>query len=100
MKTDFLPGVVWVVLILALIPGVQAVLEQFFPATEYWYSALIVAVLGAIAKAIEVWARQQGMSLPTMTNREVTPAGDVERAILYEIHAPAAPSKMRRWLLG
>ena len=41
MKADFLPGVVWVVLILALIPGVQAVLEQFFPSTEYWYLSLI-----------------------------------------------------------
>ena len=50
MNAGFLPGVVWVVLILALIPGVQAVLEQFFPATEYWYSALIVAVLGRLRR--------------------------------------------------
>ncbi len=95
MKTDFLPGVVWVVLILALIPGVQAVLEQFFPATEYWYSALIVAVLGSIAKAIEVWARQQGMQIE-IDQSGVLPASDAA-PILIEMEAP---SKLRRWLLG
>ena len=95
MKTDFLPGVVWVVLILALIPGVQAVLEQFFPATEYWYSALIVAVLGAIAKAIEVWARQQGMKIEIEQDGPM-PAGDAGPIVLEM----EAPSKMRRWLLG
>ena len=77
--------------------GVQAVLEQFFPATEYWYSALIVAVPGAIAKAIEVWARQQGR-LPTMTNREVTRLATSEPAILYEYTPAPAASKMRRCL--
>ena len=95
MKTDFLPGVVWVVLILALIPGVQAVLEQFFPATEYWYSALIVAVLGAIARAIEVWARQQGMKIELEQDGPM-PAGDAGPIVLEM----AAPSKLRRWLLG
>lgn len=95
MKTDFLPGVVWVVLILALIPGVQAVLEQFFPATEYWYSALIVAVLGAIAKAIEVWARQQGMKIEIEQDGPM-PAGDAGPIVLEM----EAPSKLRRWLLG
>lgn len=95
MKTDFLPGVVWVVLILALIPGVQAVLEQFFPSTEYWYSALIVAVLGAIAKAIEVWARQQGMKIE-IDQSGALPASDAA-PILIEMEEP---SKLRRWLLG
>jgi len=95
MKTDFLPGVVWVVLILALIPGVQAVLTQFFPATEYWYSALIVAVLGALAKAIEVWARQQGMKIEIEQDGPM-PAGDAGPIVLEM----EAPSKMRRWLLG
>ena len=95
MKTDFLPGVVWVVLILALIPGVQAVLEQFFPATEYWYSALIVAVLGAIAKAIEVWALQQGMKIEIEQDGPM-PAGDAGPIVLEM----EAPSKLRRWLVG
>ena len=95
MKADFLPGVVWVVLILALIPGVQAVLEQFFPSTEYWYSALVVAVLGSIAKAIEVWARQQGMQIE-IDQSGVLPASDAA-PILIEMEAP---SKLRRWLLG
>ncbi len=95
MSAGFLPGVVWVVLILALIPGVQAVLEQFFPATEYWYSALIVAVLGAIAKAIEVWAHQQGMTIEIDSDGPL-PAGDVG-PITLEMEEP---SKVKRWLLG
>ncbi len=95
MKADFLPGVVWVVLILALIPGVQAVLDQFFPSTEYWYSALIVAVLGAIAKAIEVWARQQGMKIEIEQDGPM-PAGDAGPIVLEM----EAPSKLRRWLVG
>lgn len=95
MNARFLPGVVWVVLILALIPGVQAVLEQFFPATEYWYSALIVAVLGAIAKAIEVWAKQQGMTIEIDSDGPL-PAGTTG-PIKLEMEEP---SKVRRWLLG
>ena len=95
MSAGFLPGVVWVVLILALIPGVQAVLEQFFPATEYWYSALVVAVLGAIAKAVEVWAKQQGMTIE-IDSEAPLPAGTTG-PIKLEMEEP---SKVKRWLLG
>lgn len=95
MSANALPGVVWVVLILALIPGVQVVLEQFFPASEYWYSALIVALLGAIAKAIEVWARQQGMQIE-VSDTTIAPAADVKPMVI-EV---APPGKLRRWLLG
>ena len=95
MNAGFLPGVVWVVLILALIPGVQAVLTQFFPSTEYWYSALVVAVLGAIAKAVEVWAKQQGMTIEIDSDGPL-PAGDVG-PIKLELEEP---SRLRRWLLG
>ena len=95
MNAGFLPGVVWVVLILALIPGVQAVLTQFFPSTEYWYSALVVAVLGAIAKAVEVWAKQQGMTIE-IDSEGPLPAGTTG-PIKLEMEEP---SKVRRWLLG
>lgn len=95
MSANALPGVVWVVLILALIPGVQGVLERFFPSSEYWYSALIVAVLGAIAKAIEVWARQQGMQIE-VSDDAPTPAADVQPMVI----AVEPPGKLRRWLLG
>lgn len=85
-----LPSVFWLVLILALIPGVQMVLEQFFPATEYWYSALIVAILGAVAKAIQVTyggnAPVGGMAPPPGAAGDVQPMGK-------------APGKVRRWLL-
>lgn len=85
-----LPSVFWLVLILALIPGVQMVLEQFFPATEYWYSALIVAILGAVAKAIQV---TYGDGLPTSV------AGPPEAAAAPIGEMTARPGKLRRWLI-
>lgn len=94
MKFEFgLPSVFWLVLILALIPGVQAVLEQFFPATEYWYSALIVAILGALAKAIQVWAKQEGMTIEIDADTPL-PAGTTG-PITLEVEEP---SKLQRWL--
>jgi hypothetical protein len=95
MSASALPGVVWVVLILALIPGVQSVLERFFPSSEYWYSALVVAVLGAIAKAVEVWARQQGMTIE-LSDEGPTPAADAQPMAITVEH----PGRLQRWLLG
>lgn len=85
-----LPSVFWLVLILALIPAVQGILEQFFPVTEYWYSALIVAILGALAKAIQV-TYGGGDSAPTVAPPPGA-AGDVQPVA-------KAPGKVRRWLL-
>lgn len=91
MKTDLgLPSVFWLVLILALIPGVQMVLEQFFPATEYWYSALIVAILGSVAKAIQV--TYGGGAAPP-----VAPPPGAAAAPMSQ--GAARPGKMRRWLI-
>ena len=81
-----LPSVFWLVLILALIPAVQGILEQFFPATEYWYSALIVAILGAVAKAIQVTYGAAGDGAPPGAAGDVRPAA-------------RADNKLRRWLL-
>ena len=91
MKNDLgLPSVFCLVLILALIPAVQGILERFFPATEYWYSALIVAVLGAVAKAIQV--TYGGGDDASTAAPPPGAAGDVQPAV-------PAPGKVRRWLL-
>jgi hypothetical protein len=85
-----LPSVFWLVSILALIPAVQGILERFFPATEYWYSALIVAILGAVAKAFQVTygggAAVGEVAPPPGAAGDVQPMGK-------------APGKVRRWLL-
>ena len=81
-----LPSVFVLVVLLSLIPAVQAILNQFFPSTEYWYSALIVAILGAILKALQV---TYGSSIPTGD----APAGAAGAP------APQGPGKLRRWLL-
>lgn len=90
MKADLgLPSVFWLVLILALIPGVQMILEQFFPATEYWYSALIVAILGAVAKAIQVTYGDGATPAQPPPGVAAAPmAGERE-----------SPGKLRRWLI-
>jgi len=92
MSSSSLPGVVWVVLLLTLIPGLQTVLERFFPSTDYWYSAVIVALLSAIAKAVEVWARRE---YPDLLDEEITPEADIQPMTLA-----APPGRWRRWLLG
>lgn len=85
-----LPGFVWIVLILALIPPLSAIIDQFWPAADYYTSAIVIALLGAVAKAIEVWARQTGQ-LPA-------DAGPMPAAS----PAPMEPqrSKARRFLFG
>lgn len=90
-----LPGVFWIVLLLALIPAIQTVLEQFFPATEYWYTALIVALLGAIAKAVEVWARKEYPGEIDLPDGAPRPAAAARPA---ETTAKSSPA--RRWLMG
>jgi len=51
-----LPGAFWVALLLGIIPVVQSVLSQFFPDSQYWWSALLVGSLAALAKAVQVQA--------------------------------------------
>lgn len=87
-----LPGFVWIVLILALIPPMQGIIEQFWPAADYYASAIVIALLGAVAKAIEVWARSTGQ-LPTEA------AGPTPAASPAPM-GQEQPSKTRRFLLG
>lgn len=74
-----LPGIFWIVLILALIPAVSAVIDQFWPASQYYISAIVIAVLGALAKAIQVMLEKGADTLI-----ETPPMG-----------AAAAPTPMR-----
>lgn len=89
-----LPSVVWVVVILALIPGFQTILEQFFPSTEYWYSAVIVAILASVARGVQVWAQEQGIKIELEEGTPM-PAASAQPMVL-ELKQP---SKLRRWLI-
>lgn len=49
-----LPGAFWAALIAALVPALSAVLAEYFPAAQFWWSPLIVTVLAALAKGVQV----------------------------------------------
>lgn len=85
-----LPGVFWIVLILALIPAISAVLENFWPSSQYYVTALVVAVLGALAKAIQVWAEKTG---------ELPPTDGPQPAATVNTYSEQ-PGKVSRFLLG
>lgn len=49
-----IPGAFWVALVGALVPVVQNVIVQFYPEADYWWSALLVTGLAAIAKSVQI----------------------------------------------
>lgn len=86
-----LPGVFWIVLILALIPAISAVLENFWPSSQYYVTALVVAVLGALAKAIQMWAERSG---------ELPPSDGPQAAAAPTVNTYSEPGKAHRFLFG
>lgn len=88
-----LPGIFWIVLILALIPAVSAVIDQFWPSSQYYISAIVIAVLGALAKAIQVMLEKGGDTLQI----ETPPAGAAAAPMQI---AAEKPGKVARLLFG
>lgn len=81
------PGVVWVALVLLLIPVVQQFAAQQWPEQSYPMTALIVGVLGALAKWLELyWS--DGAQTPPGAPADIPPAHS-ERS-----------GRLRRFLLG
>lgn len=103
-----LPGTLWVGFFLALVPAVSAVLAEYFPEAQYWWSPVIVTLLAATAKAIQV-AMTQPKTLPIADEPDAAdlqlmaaaaaaprpPDGDD-----YTYEAIPQRSKLQRWLLG
>lgn len=90
------PGVFWIVLVVILVPTLIPVLERVFPESNYWWSAILVVVLAAVAKTLELVYRKEiddtvGQPLPA-----ATPIGAGE----YEYRETATPSAVARWLVG
>lgn len=86
-----IPGVAWVSLILILIPVVQSFVSMQWPEQSYAITALIVGVLGAVAK----WLQMYFQPAPP----QVLPMPD------GVMGAPAPepvkqPGKLRTWLVG
>ncbi len=60
-----IPGVFWVAIILLLPPAIIPIIQQFFPANTYWWSAGIIVVLNVIVISIRIaWPKEAG-EVPT-----------------------------------
>jgi amino acid permease len=96
MQSIPIPGAFWVALVAALVPALAAVLAQFFPESQYWWSPVIIAGLYAILKAIQVNVGKAASPptpiTPAAAARGVAPDGDVV--------APKSRGKTASWLLG
>lgn len=96
MQSIPIPGAFWVALVAAVVPALAAVLAQFFPESQYWWSPVIVAGLYAVVKALQVNAGgADSPSAPAATARGAAPDGDD-----YTYDAPRQRGKTARWLLG
>lgn len=84
------PGVAWVSLILILIPVVQSFVSMQWPESSYAITALIVGVLGAVAKWLQMYFAQpaQPPQLPAGAMSAPAPQSTQQ------------PSKVKTWLLG
>ncbi len=96
-----IPGVFWVILIVILVPSLIPVLQQVFPSSTYMWSAIVVVVLAAIAKTVEVVYRKQidkamGGPLPAAMAQPIG-GGEYEYQVTASKQQPAA---LVRWLVG
>lgn len=96
MRTMNVPGVAWVALVLLLIPVVQVFVQTQWPEASYPLTALIVGVLAALAKWLQMYFQQGDQMLP--------PAVPKSRAI-GETGASTPPAarawwSARKWLVG
>lgn len=66
-----------------VLPSVAFAITQQFPEAEYWWAALVTAIIGGIVKGIQVWLAQNKAP-------GVPPAG----------LAMEAPPEKRRGILG
>lgn len=84
------PVAVWWILIPILIGAIMPVIAQFYPTNQYFWSALVVAIGGAIVAAIKAWRDMQPTQPPP-------PPG-----VQADMSMAPTPQKsfMRRWLVG
>lgn len=87
-----MPGVLPLAFFLFLVPMLTPVLERFAPTATTWWSAVLVALLGAASSAAWLVYRKQLAKIDMPT-----PAAAPELGASATVQQP---SVMRRWLLG
>jgi hypothetical protein len=108
MQSIPIPGAFWVALVAAVVPALAAVLAQFFPESQYWWSPVIIAGLYAIVKAVQVKAVQVNAGKAASPPEPTPPAAAAPRGTAPERpepntvseFAPRQPGNVQRWLLG
>lgn len=97
-----MPGVLPLVFFLFLVPAITPIIERFWPTSTTWWSALLVAVLGAAVSAGWLVYRKQlaKIDMPApMAAAAPAPGDDDDYTWQAAQPAQAAPT-WRRWLLG
>lgn len=96
------PGVAWVSLILILIPVIQSFVSMQWPEQSYAITALVVGILGALAKWLQMYFTPSTSSgnepqvLPT-PNGVMGAAAPASTSSATE---GESPSRVRTWLIG
>lgn len=93
-----MPGILPLVFFLFLVPALVPVIERFWPTATTWWSALLVAVLGAAVSAVWLLYRKQLAKLDVPAPMASPAPGD-DDDYTWQASAPASPS-WRGWLLG
>lgn len=88
-------GVLPLVFFVLLVPLLTPIIQQFWPTSTVWWSAILVSVLGALLSAVWIVYGKQlgkaGLSGPTPSAAPMTADGAPR---------PKSESITRRWLLG
>jgi hypothetical protein len=97
-----LPGILPLCFFLFLVPALVPIIERFWPTATTWWSALLVAVLGAAASAVWLIYRRQ-LAKVDMPAPMATPIGqlpDPDGDMTYQAAPTPAQPFLRSWLLG
>ena len=96
-----MPGVLPLVFFLFLVPTITPVIERFWPTATTWWSALLVAFLGAAASAVWLIYRKQlaKADMPIMPAGAPAPGDDDDYTWQAAPAAQTVPA-WRSWLLG
>lgn len=67
-----------ITMLLVVLPSVALAISQQFPEAEYWWAALVTAVIGGLVKGLQVWLGQKtappaGLALDAAPERQASP---------------------------
>lgn len=96
-----IPGAVWWVMIPILIGAIMPVIAQFYPTDQFFWSALVVAIGGAIVAAIQAYRQATATPVTPVSGPQAanTPA-DGDNYTWMASKPKPEKGFTARWLLG